>query len=224
MIASGEDGISVVETVLAAALGLVILSAALLTLERAFTANRQVFDRVEASQRARVAMDWMTRELRSSVCPDPFTAALISGSANSVSFFADLGDGTKPAVKYTLTYDQSKRTISESRYDGTGASPSTTWPTTPTSTRVLIANVVTAGSEPAFRFNAFDTASPPRPTIVLPTPLTAAGVASASRITMTFSALPTGRSTQSPLVTTLQDQVDLRSADPNQPKPAPQCT
>jgi hypothetical protein len=224
MTASGEDGISVVETVLAAALGLVILSAALLTLERAFTANREVFDRVEASQRARLAMDLMTRELRSSVCPDPFTAALIGGSANSVSFFADLGDGSKPASKYTLTYDPSKRTISQLQYDGAGASPSTIWPVTPTTTRVLIANVVAAGSDPAFRFNAFDAASPPRPTIVLPTPLTAAGVSSTSRITLTFSALPTGRSTASPLVTTLQDQVDLRSADPNQPKPAPQCT
>lgn len=220
----GEDGFSVLETVLAATLGLVIITAALLTLERSFKVNMQVSERVESSQRARQAMDTITRQLRSAVCPDPLTAALVAGTDNSVTFYVDLGDGSRPVAKHVLSYDASTRAISESRYDGTGTAPSTTWPGSPTASRVLIQNVVRLGSIPVFRFNAFDTANPPAPTVVLPTPLTATGIASASRITVSFVTRETNRSTTSLQATPLQDQVDLRSADPNQPKPAPQCT
>lgn len=219
-----QDGFTVIETMLGAAIALIMLSATLLTLGRAFTVNMQIADRVEATQRARQAMDTMTRQLRSAVCPDPLTAALVSGSNDSATFFVDLSDGSKPVAKHRLTYDPTARTITEARYDGTGASPGTTWPAAPTATRVLISNVVRNGSDPVFRFSAFDTASPPRPTIVLASPLTASGVASASRITITFSALPSGQTSSSPRATALQDEIDMRSADPNQPKPAPQCT
>ena len=97
-------------------------------------------------------------------------------------------------------------------------------PANPTATHVLIQNVVRLGTLPVFRFNAFDTANPPAPTIVLATPLTATAIASASRITISFVTRELKSSGTSPQATPLQDQVDLRSADPNQPKPAPQCT
>jgi hypothetical protein len=75
-----------------------------------------------------------------------------------------------------------------------------------------------------FRFNAFDAATPPRPTVVLATPLSAADIPRASRITISFTVRPTGRKQTTGLATNMQDEIDLRSADPNQPRPAPQCT
>ncbi|HEV7807506.1 MAG TPA: hypothetical protein VGO80_16925 [Solirubrobacteraceae bacterium] len=221
---SSDDGFSVLETMLAAALGLILISAALLTLDRSFKVNMQVSERVDSSQRARQAMDTITRQLRSAVCPDPLTAALVAGTDDSVTFYVDLGDGSKPVARHVLSYDSSARAISELRYDGSGMAPSTTWPASPTASRVLIENVVRLATTPVFRFNAFDSANPPAPTVVLPTPLTTTGIASASRITISFVTRDAGRSSTSPQATPLQDQVDLRSADPNQPKPAPQCT
>jgi hypothetical protein len=220
----GEDGFSVLETVLAAALGLILILAALLTLDRAFKVNMQVSERVDSSQHARQAMDTITRQLRSAVCPDPLTAALVAGTDNSVTFYVDLGDGSTPVDKHVLSYDASTRAITESRYDGTGMAPDTVWPATPTASRVLIQNVVRLGTTPVFRFNAFDTANPPAPTVVLATPLTATSAATASRITISFVTRDASHATTTLQATPLQDQVDLRSADPNQPKPAPQCT
>ena len=115
-----QAGYSLIETMLAAAIALVILSAALLTIGRAFTLNMRVTERVEATQRARLAMDAITRQLRSAVCPDPFTAALVSANSDAVTFFVDLGDGSKPVAKHTLTFAPTARTITEARYDGTG--------------------------------------------------------------------------------------------------------
>lgn len=220
---SREDGSTLIELLVGASLALVILTAALTTLMDAFSVNGQVADRIDSLQRARVAMDTMTRELRSSVCPDPLTSSLVSGTDNSATFFVDLSDGSKPPAKHTLTFNPVARTITESRYDGTGFAPATTWPATPTATRVLIGNLVATGTDPVFRFTAFDTATPPRPTVVLATPLTTATVGQVSRITIAFTARPTGRSTTSAQSTPLLDEVDLRSADPNQPRPTPQC-
>lgn len=222
--APGEDGFTLIDTLLGAALAVVLLSAGLLTLERAFTIHLEVTERVDSSQRARQAMDTITRQLRSSVCPDPLTSSLIGGTNDSATFYVDLGDGSKPVAKHVLSYDATTRTLREARYDGTGPSPGTVWPVNPTATRVLLENVVRNGTTPVFRFNAFDNASPPAPSLVLPTPLTTAGVASASRITISFVTREARSSGTKLQATPLEDQVDLRSADPNQPKPAPQCT
>lgn len=219
-----QAGFTVVEMVMGAALAFIVMSAALITLERAFTMNMQVTERIDTSQRARQAMDTITRQLRSAVCPDPLTNSLVGGTNDSVTFYVDLGDGSQPIDRHVLSYDATARTLKEARYDGSGASPNTIWPTNPTATRVLLENVTRNGTTPVFRFNAFDTATPPTPTVVLPTPLTAAGIASASRVTISFVTREAESAATTPQATALQDQVDLRSADPNQPKPAPQCT
>lgn len=219
-----ESGYTMVEVIVGSVLALVVMMAALMTLDRAFRINKEVTDRIDATQRGRQTMDVMTRQLRSAVCPDPFTAALVAGSDSSVTFFADLSDGSRPTEMRTLTYSSTAGTITELRYAGVGASPNTSWPTAPTTTRVLVTNVVADTATPVFRFNAFDNANPPRPTIVLPTPLSAANIATATRITITYLVRPWGVTAASRQSATLTDQVDLRSADPNQPKPAPQCT
>ncbi|HEX8157517.1 MAG TPA: hypothetical protein VF526_09035 [Solirubrobacteraceae bacterium] len=221
---SGEQGYSVVEIVIGLTLALILLFAAFAVLDRGFQLNSQIADRIDATQRGRQAMDLMTRPLRSAVCPDPFTASLIGGTDKQVSFFGDLSDGSRPPAIYTLVFDPLQRTISELRSNGTGAQPNTTWPSTPTSSRLLLSDVVATSGVPMFRFNAFDAATPPRPTVVLATPLSAADISRASRITISFTVRPTGRKQTTGLATNMQDEIDLRSADPNQPRPAPQCT
>ncbi|MEA2232645.1 MAG: hypothetical protein QOD83_2461 [Solirubrobacteraceae bacterium] len=221
---SGEEGYSVVEIVIGIALALILLFAALAVLERAFRVNSELAERVDATQRGRQAMDLMTRPLRSAVCPDPFTASLIGGTDTQVSFFADLSDGSQPPAIHTLVFDPVHQTISDVRSNGTGMQPNTTWPSTPTSVHVLLSDVVATAGVPVFRFNAFDSATPPRPTVVLATPLSAGDVPTASRITISFTVRPTGRKQTTGLATNMQDEIDLRSADPNQPRPAPQCT
>jgi hypothetical protein len=55
----------------------------------------EISSRVDGVQRGRVAMDLMTRQLRSQVCLGPSAPAsrsVIAGSATSVTFYAELGD------------------------------------------------------------------------------------------------------------------------------------
>ena len=59
----------------------------------------EISSRVDGVQRGRVAMDLMTRQLRSQVClgaSAPASRSIVAGSATSVTFYAELGDPSTP--------------------------------------------------------------------------------------------------------------------------------
>ena len=62
-----------------------------------------VISKTDASQRGRLAMDQMTRALRSQVCLDLGSAtarpALEAANRNSMTFYTDLSDGSRPPVR-----------------------------------------------------------------------------------------------------------------------------
>ena len=66
--ASDERGFTIIELMVAMSVGMVVLLAAFMLLDRSFTASGQIADRQEALQRGRQAMELITRQLRSQVC------------------------------------------------------------------------------------------------------------------------------------------------------------
>ena len=80
----------------------------------------------------REALETITQQLRSQVCPSTSIASLAAASANSVTFYADLSNGAaavKDRVqKRVLTYDPVARTITQSVYLPTGVGTATTPP------------------------------------------------------------------------------------------------
>ena len=103
---SDERGFTLVELLVAMTIGMMVLMAAFMLLDRTFVASGQVADRTEALQRGRQAMALITRQLRSQVCIGTTNPPIVGGSnASSVSFYADLSDGSVNAKQRTLTLD-----------------------------------------------------------------------------------------------------------------------
>jgi prepilin-type N-terminal cleavage/methylation domain-containing protein len=97
---SEERGMTLVELLAAMAIALIVSFAAFSLIEAVMKRAGEVSSRVETTQRARQAMDNITRDLRSQVCvlrsdgtPAMTTARTVfSASANSITFFGDTAD------------------------------------------------------------------------------------------------------------------------------------
>ena len=237
-----EAGFTIVELLVGMIIGTVVLIASLTVLDGAIGVTSKVNARVDAAQRGRNAMDQIVRDLRSSVCVGRLTNAttgatttddsILAGSATSVDFYTDLGDGTKkadgtdnsPPTRRTLVFDPTAKTIVEKIYVPTGKRGAYTFPATPTTTRTLATDVIQQDtSTPVFQFFAYDTQTPPTPSVLLPVPLTTANEQRTVKITITFRAVRTAGDSNTAVAATFQDDVFRRLVDPNDSDPAPEC-
>jgi prepilin-type N-terminal cleavage/methylation domain-containing protein len=233
-----EAGFTLVELLVAMVIGGIVLIASLTVLDASVSLTTKVNSRVDALQRGRAAMDLVVRDLRSQVCVGILTNAstnatstedsLIAGSSTSVDFYADLGDGTaaQPPTRRTLTFDPNARTITEKVYKPTGNVGAYVFPSTasPTSTRILLTDVVQDGTTPVFGFYAYDTATPRTPSVLLASPLSATDEQRTVKIAIAFKALRTGGTASSPGAASLQDDVFRRNVDPNDTDSGPECS
>ena len=218
-----ESGFTLVELMVAMMIGTMTVLAVYGVLDTSIKQTTRIAGRVNATQRGRIAMDTMTRQLRSQVCYSSTVPALVSGTDVAVKFHVDLTDGSKPIQQHELVYNPTARTLTERDWPGQG-SP-LTFPTL-TVTRQITDNVVArpAPNAPIFRYYAYNTATPPRPATLLPTPLSATDLARVAKIEIGFVTLPPGvTATTSPAASTLQNEVYVRVADPNDPAPTPTC-
>lgn len=218
-----EDGYSLPELLIGITVGLIVLFAGLATLDHAAKNSRNTTLRVDAAQRGRLAMDQIVRELRSQVCLGPLSPALIAGTGSSVTFYADLSDGSRPPERRVLTFDSGTARISEQTFVGTGAAPNTTYSSSPTRTRILLENAFPVGTTPVFRYWAYDTVDPPSPTVGLPVPLSSNDLLRAAVIEIAFMTKPIGKNPKASLSSSLHDQILVRSTDPQDPQPTPVC-
>jgi hypothetical protein len=217
-----EAGVTLVELLVAMVIGTGTLIAVFAVLDTSVKQSNAVAGRVNATQRGRLAMDTITRQLRSQVCYSPTVPALVSATDISVKFHSDLSDGSKLIEQRELVYDPIKRTINERTWAGTG-SP-ITFPTM-TKNRQLIGEITTRPAPDAaiFRYYAYNTAVPPRPIIQLATPLSATDLARTARIDVGFITLPPNARPSPAASVTLQNEIYVRVADPNDPAPTPTC-
>ena len=100
-----QAGFALTELIVAMTVGLIVLLAAFLLLDRAHGASNEIADRQDAVQRGRQAMELLTRQIRSQVCLGGFEEPITDGTNNSVTFYADLTDGSKNVERRTITFD-----------------------------------------------------------------------------------------------------------------------
>ena len=93
---------------------MITMLAVFAVLDTSVKQSSAVAGRVNATQRARLAMDTITRQLRSQICISATAPAIISGTENSVKFHVDLTDKTRPVEQRELVFD---------RTDGADAHP-----------------------------------------------------------------------------------------------------
>ena len=89
-----QDGFTLPELLTAMAMGTIILLGAFGLLDTAMRRTSETQLKVEATQRGRQALDLVTRQLRSQVCLDTATPAVLEATPTSVTFYADLSNGS----------------------------------------------------------------------------------------------------------------------------------
>jgi prepilin-type N-terminal cleavage/methylation domain-containing protein len=226
-----QDGFTLPEMLTAISMAVIISLAAFTLIEVTMHRAGETAARVDTNQRARAAMDTITRQLRSEVCLNKTTPPIVSGTDDSVGFYADFTDQSNsdvPPVYHVLTFTGSK--ITENDYAGTSnhAKPPTfTYDLTKGTTRVVLSDVQryqapkAAVATPIFQYYAYDAANPPQTSVKLPTPLSAADRARVARVDVTFRATaatkqtPGGPKAVSQFTLPVQDQVQVREVDPN---------
>lgn len=215
-----EHGFSLVELLVAMTIGTIVMLGALTVLDRGFQLQKESQDRTDAAQKGRLAMDRIVRALRSEVPICPAKSALSSADANSLTFTVDYSGGTTPERR-TITYDSVNKTLTEYSYKSS-AGPPYTFPGSPTTTRVLLTNVVPDGTNPIFKYWADSGTGLGANTVINP-PLTSNDMAATAQIDINFRARPQGVASTDKLATTLNNSVFVRNADPLKRDPNPTC-
>lgn len=137
-----ETGTTLVELMVALMTGLVIFAALTTLLVTTMHGSARVTARVEATQRARIAMTRVMEQLHSA-CVAPEIAPIRTGSTgNSLQFVHQTGSEVSPTpILSVVSY--ANGTLTQSDYAATGgASPNWTFDeATPSSTRTLLTDV-----------------------------------------------------------------------------------
>jgi prepilin-type N-terminal cleavage/methylation domain-containing protein len=241
-----EDGFTLPELLTAITIALIVSLAAFSLVEFVMKRAGEVDARVDATQRGRAIMDTITRQLRSQVCLDANTAAMATRTGDitdgsTATFYSDFSEGTKaqtdakpPADLHKLRYDSVTHRITDTTYTTTWNKATTPWttvvPSVPSATKVIATDVTDNGGAPIFSYYAYNSVTAaPTPSPIVPlgaggAQLTLPQLMQVARIDITFRVMPTRSVGTNPVGTvTLQDEVYVRAADPNDDAPTPTC-
>lgn len=216
------DGFSLTELLVAMVVGSVILTAVMTLGVSGMKAAGKVTDRVEATQRGRIALDRMTSLLQAQVCAAG-AVPLTDAQANAVTFTANIGDVQAKPVRYQLRYDPTARGLYEDRYVPTAlADGSLVFPAAPTQSRLLAANVLPVDGA-IFRYFAFDSSTRSVSANPLPAPLSAAGRQLVVRVGLALVVVPERLKGDAPTHATLYGQAIVGGFDPQWPDRGLKC-
>lgn len=232
-----QEGFSLPELLIALAIAMIVSLATFTLIETTMKKSGDAAARVEAAQRGRIAMDIITRQLRSQVCITTNSAAMFEATGNTNGFYVDFSDQSNsdmPPVRHRLVFNPVAHTIVEEDTPGVSnhATPPTfTYNLAQTKRKSLLTDVEPYGTTPVFQYFAYDNSANPRPNTVLPAPATgmvAGDLARVARIVVTYRSLATGRISPTGRIDrtgsiVMQDEIYVRSADPNDPAPTPTC-
>jgi hypothetical protein len=190
-----ERGFTLIELMVSATVGIVIVGVAFGLLDSVVKTFGSSGQRVDVSQRGRLAIDTLTARLRSQVCGgDPtggYVTAIVSGTKDKVVFYSDAGDGLGTVLR-GLEYVGGD--IREYRYP---FSKPANLSAQPTQTRHVVSNVAANNSGGLFKYYAFNPAAAdqsvsPAADLYLPltAPLSATDLQKVVRITVGFTAYP----------------------------------
>jgi type II secretory pathway pseudopilin PulG len=216
-----SGGFTIIELMVAATVGILVLLVAFALLDASSQSYTRVDTRLDGTQRARRAMDWFERSVRSQACPDQSTPALMEATSSSVTLWTDFGGANFNPVQHKLELTSGKLVDSTL----TGAYPSQVV----SSAQTLATKIGLDGTTPLFRYYAFQVGAGGNPT--LPTlqlnpqangMLSAADLKKVVRVSIAFAALPIKYTTSNQLTTVLQNDIDVRTADPSDPT-GPKC-
>ena len=222
-----QDGFTLPEVLVAITIAMIVSLAAFSLIEFVMKQTGQTTGRIDAVQRGRMAMETITRQLRSQVCLPSSTPSMVNRTGNvtdagNVSFFVDFSDGsdsTKAPDLHTISFDAANKQFAESDIiGGKNATPLKDLPYDGTPVKKILLSDVVALTDgtPVFRYYAYDG------TQITP-PVSAANLKKIAQIKIAFMVLPSrGKATDKGTVI-FQDQIFVRDVDPNVAIPNPTC-
>jgi prepilin-type N-terminal cleavage/methylation domain-containing protein len=229
-----QSGFTLPELLTSIFIGLIVLMAAFMLLDRAVSGSAQIADREDASQRGRVAMEEITQRLRSEVCLGD-AQPIVAGTDSSVTFYTNLSSNPNAAQKRTLRYVAAEKRLYEDIYTGTGTFPALTFPPTPNTTRELVRPIVQATKKigsttttlPFFRYYKYTANTTTGALTQLNTPLSSIDAPDVVMVGVAFRALPIRKveqtSDDAAFGSTFEGQAYVRLADPTNPSEGPSC-
>jgi hypothetical protein len=248
------------EALAAITIAMIVSLAAFALVEAVMKRTGETTSRVETTQRARQAMDNITRDLRSQVCvlrTDPAPGmttprSVYAASGTSITFFGDTADeswknggggptlptlrtialtgGTVNPTTGLLLGATINETIRPGAADASVTGGITFANANGQTTRTELSEAMpvkdAAGNDlPIFTYWTYDSANPPATTVQLGAngvTLTDAEVSQIARIRVNFRVLAAGKNTVRGS-TVVQDEITVRTVDPNSANPKPTC-
>jgi prepilin-type N-terminal cleavage/methylation domain-containing protein len=226
-----EQGFTLVEVLVAMSILGIVIAGAMTMIQVVLRQSRGVVERTDAMQRGRLALDDLTRQIRSQVCLNATTPGFVEAKDSDLTFYADLSDGTQAPVRRRVYYDAASKAIRGSYWNGVaGASAGVFTFPAETEAKVILSDAAMVPVEmpdnptgrPLSSYWAYTETPPLRPTVPLPTPLSAEDLSKTALIKINFVAY-SNKAKDATFATRMEDQVFLRTADPNATKPDPTC-
>jgi prepilin-type N-terminal cleavage/methylation domain-containing protein len=233
--ASDERGFTLIEMLVSMSIGVVILLAAFMLLDRSFTTSAQIADRQEGLQRGRQAMELMTRQLRSQVCvvvppATTYSAPVVSADPLFVTFYGSLAESSTSVEKRTLTFSATgSGSITQNVITGT---PNTVYPQMAFSgagtNTTLLTNVQRAlngaTTLPVFRYYGYDKDTAQVGDLKeLTAPVAPANLPSIALIKVAFRSYAARPINEDNDAAQLEDDVYIRISDSSEVQEGPQC-
>jgi hypothetical protein len=190
-----ERGMTVVELMVAAAVGLIVTFATLTIVDVSARNSAQIAHRVDLNQRVRPVMQHLTDELHSA-CVAPGLAPVLAESTESALIFMHQTGSAVTPVPDKRVVALNGDTLKETVYPAAPGSEPGAWTFegSPSSDRVLLADVAAAEvgdpgvTVPLFRYYGYETG---QTTLTqLPVPLSAENAAKTVRVDVAFAVDP----------------------------------
>jgi len=217
---SDEQGFTLIEMLVSATLGLIVLGALLGLLQTAQHSTANTTRRTDAAQRGRLAMEQMVQGLRSQVCLQAGAGAaqttIVSGDKTSVTFFSGIDAPStttglpKSAAPKKRTYTYANGKITETAIDGTYVAATGLWDFSAAPRTRTIADAVTTPKDgTVFSYYVYLADGTLDPTPMAP-PLQPVDLPRIAQVGVSFVAKPSGPGNDPRLQTKFDDRVTLR--------------
>jgi prepilin-type N-terminal cleavage/methylation domain-containing protein len=221
---SDESGFSLIELVMALAIGTIVLLAAFMLVDASTPLAQRTNERVDAFQRGRLALDIVGAELRSQVCMPGAVPPIMPtvSDDDDIWFYGNNQDQNSLPQRHHI-YLQGNALL-EDTWQGTGTQANVTFPANPPPrTRTLLSPVALVPGEKLFRYSAFDKNLPAAVNQPVGTPVSVADSRNIVQVNISFVARPTGAKAATIRDSTFQQAVFFRTADPTDPMKGAKC-
>lgn len=218
-----QAGFSLIELLVAMIIGMATILAAFTLIDTTTTHSARITARTDASQRGRLALDAMTRQLRSQVCVNG-VAPILAATPSQITFTTDL-TGTGASDLRTLTFDPATRRLNQNVTLSNGLPEPGRLFTGATTTTTLLADVVADPTQPVFTYWADKPGTGGSQLLPLTTnPMPIADLKRIARIDIAFVARPSGATTSTASSSTLEDSITVRAIDATNADPTIACS